>query len=95
MRGRLTVRGGSCVIISCTNGFSMVQETQDVTIPTGETRTDLPRRYLAMGTPPRKEVTYMGEKVKSQLIIWLTLSVLLGAITRLLETLADILRLLI
>jgi hypothetical protein len=36
----------------------------------------------------------MGEKVKSQLIIWLTLCVLLGALTRLLEALADILRLL-
>jgi hypothetical protein len=47
-----------------------------------------------MGKPPRKEVTCMGEKVKSQLIIWLTLSVLLGALARLLEALADILRLL-
>jgi hypothetical protein len=37
----------------------------------------------------------MRGKVKSQLIIWLTLSVLLGVLTRLLETLADILRLLI
>ena len=37
----------------------------------------------------------MGEKVKSQLIIWLTLSVLLEALTRLLEALADVLRLLV
>jgi hypothetical protein len=36
----------------------------------------------------------MGEKAKSQLIIWLALAALLGALTRLLEALADILRLL-
>jgi hypothetical protein len=37
----------------------------------------------------------MREKEKSQLVVWLTLSVLLGAIARLLEALADLIRLLI
>ncbi|MDR3280855.1 MAG: hypothetical protein LBT23_10115 [Synergistaceae bacterium] len=36
----------------------------------------------------------MKAKRKSQLIIWLTLSILLGALARLLEALADLLRLL-
>jgi hypothetical protein len=37
----------------------------------------------------------MSVKRKSQLIIWLTLSLLLGALARLLEALTDLLRLLI
>ena len=36
----------------------------------------------------------MKEKAKSQLIKWLALTMLLGALARLLEALADILRLL-
>ena len=37
----------------------------------------------------------MKEKAKSQLIKWLALALLLGAATRLLETVADIIRLLV
>jgi hypothetical protein len=37
----------------------------------------------------------MSKKEKSQLIIWLTLSLLLGALARLLEAVADLLRLLL
>jgi hypothetical protein len=48
-----------------------------------------------MRKPPRKEVTEMRKKEKSQLIFWLTLSLLLGALARLLEALADVLRLLV
>jgi hypothetical protein len=37
----------------------------------------------------------MGKKEKSQLIIWLALALLLGAGTRLLEAMADLIRLLL
>jgi hypothetical protein len=47
------------------------------------------------GNLPGKEVTCMRKKEKSQLIIWLTLSLLLGALSRLLEALTDLLRLLL
>jgi hypothetical protein len=48
-----------------------------------------------MGKPPRKEVTKMGKKREDyRLLILTVLAILLGAAARLLEALADILRLL-
>jgi hypothetical protein len=48
-----------------------------------------------MWKPPGKEVTEMGKNDKSQLLKWLALALLLGALARLFEALADILRLLV
>ena len=58
-------------------------------------RRGFPRRCLTKWTPPGKEVTWMKEKAKSQLLKRLALTLLLGALARLLEALADIIRMIL